>query len=106
MSKYKETYAVDINGRLVTCTNGLVSAEPDLLRAIRINVALDRQLRLIEPYGELFTASLDPNDRMGTIAALMSPMPGRARVIEAPEEVLHYFATHHNEEDWNTEETK
>lgn len=89
--KYLESYVIDIDGRLIVCTDGRVSADGDLVAQIKMSVDIGLQVRIVEPYGELITASLDPNDRIGTVAALVSPSPGRARVLKAPQEVWDYF---------------
>lgn len=89
--KYRESYAVDVDGRLVVCTDGHISADADLAALIKYNVRLATPVRIVQPHGAQFKASLDPNDRLGTVAALMSPAPGRARILTAPDSVIAYL---------------
>lgn len=98
MTRYREEYAVDVDGELVTCVDGQLSGPKDIVDLIKYNVLARTEVRLVQPYGRLFVASLNPEDRLGIVAALTSPSPGRSRVLTAPEEVWNYYALEEREE--------
>ena len=93
MAQYRENYAVDVDGHLITYTNGALSGDPEIIKLIRKHDALETPVQLVAPYGEYITSNLDMNDRLGVVAALSSPHPGRARVLQAPKEVWVYLIT-------------
>lgn len=100
MTKYREEYVVVIDDKMLTAVDGHLSGDKDLLRLAQQNALLRRPIQIAPPYGEPVEAQLDdPNNRLGIIAAMMSPSPGRAKVVRAPYEVERYFAEISDPED-------
>jgi hypothetical protein len=79
---------VDADGELITYTNGDISSDnPELVRIVKEQAAIGMEIQFIQPFGDYFRASLDPEDLIGITAALFSAKPGRTRLLEAPDEV-------------------
>ncbi len=86
-----EKFAIDADGELIVCTDGLVSGKKDLVRAIKDAATLELPIQVTAPFGAEVPAGLDTGDPIRTLAALMHAAPGRCRILEAPDEVWTYF---------------
>lgn len=79
---------VDSDGEIITAANGRVSSDnPELVRIVKEQAKIGMEVQLIQPFGDYFLASLDPENLIGITAALFSARPGRTRLLEAPDEV-------------------
>ncbi|MGB3988249.1 MAG: hypothetical protein WBK67_00985 [Minisyncoccales bacterium] len=86
-----EKFAIDVDGELIVCTNGLVSGKRELVRAIKDAATLELPIQVTVPFGAEVPAGLGTGDPIRTLAALMHAAPGRCRILEAPAEVWAYF---------------
>ena len=83
---------VDADGDIVTAANGQVSSDNrSLVRVIKREVLFRTKVQLVAPFGQKVRATLNPDDLIGTTAALFSARPGRTRLLEAPDEVWNWF---------------
>jgi hypothetical protein len=79
---------VDADGEIITAANGRVSSDnPELVRIVKEQAAIGMEIQFIQPFGDYFRASLDPENPIGITAALFSAKPGRTRLLEAPQGV-------------------
>lgn len=84
--------AVEVNGTLVLSTEGHVSCDdPVMLDTIKRNARLRNIIQIVRPFGAHVYASLDPDDPIGNLAALISPDPGRWVVKEVPDAVQEWL---------------
>lgn len=86
MAKTHETFAVDINGSLVVCTDRHISGDYALVKQIKLNSFLQLPIN-ITPDGPLVAADLT-GEPLNVLAALMSVYPERSRIMEAPVDVI------------------
>lgn len=86
MVRKYDSFAVDVDGELLVCTNGHVSGLKGLVDEVKRNSWLQMPVRLT-PDGPVVVANLE-GDAGNVLAALMSVYPERSRVLEAPDEAL------------------
>lgn len=92
MTKKSNLIAVDSDGELIVYENGqVISNNPELVRIVKEQAKIGMEVQLIQPFGDYFLASLDPENSIGITAALFSARPGRTRLLEAPNEVWDKF---------------
>lgn len=83
---------VDSDGEILVSTNGELGGPIKLVNIAKKNAAIMREVRLVEPFGRMIRADLDPENPLGIVAALMSVNPGRSRILECPSEVSTWLA--------------
>jgi len=82
------TVAVDIDGDLLMYCDNRLTGKKHLTDAAWVASIMQREV-LLTARGPRVVANLDnPEDFIAIAAALISVSPGRARVVEAPQEVL------------------
>lgn len=89
MTKYREDYSLIVNGNIVLCSDGKITTTDEFLSAILFNVFSKSPVSI--KAGLFVVPSLDPNDRIGLYAALVSPAPGRVKIIHVPDTVQDYL---------------
>jgi hypothetical protein len=77
------TIAVETDGLVGAWCDGHFRGDPELLNEARFNIKLGYQYQL---FGTWVTCGDD--NPLGIAAALCSYKPGRARLLEAPEDVI------------------
>lgn len=93
MKKYPvHVIVVDSDGEILVSTNGELGGPLSLVKKAKQNAAIMKEVRLIEPFGRMVTADLNPENPLGIVAALMSVNPGRSRILECPSEVSSWLA--------------
>lgn len=87
--KYDEVaVVVEIDGELLTWVNGSISGKKELLDDVKLFASLGKHVD-ITPMGPIVRAQIDNIENpMGALAALISVSPGRARILEVPQNVL------------------
>jgi len=86
MTKQHETFAVDIDGSLVVCTDSHISGDYALVKQIKLNSYLQLPVS-VTPDGPIVAADLT-GEPLNVLAALMSVYPERSRILEAPASVI------------------
>lgn len=86
-----QSIVVDVDGVLMVATNGQLGGNQKYANIAKRNSNIMKEVRLVEPYGDLVTADLDPENPLGITAAMMSIKPGRSRVLDAPRSVLDWL---------------
>ena len=81
-----EKLVIDVDGELVIYYDGVFKASEDMIKNIKRNAYLSVPVQL-NPQSNPVISSL--NESLANVAAaIISVYPERARIIEAPEEVL------------------
>jgi hypothetical protein len=96
---YEETaIAVEIDGEILVWVNGSISGNRELLKQVKLFSDIGMYID-ITPNGPTIVADLsDINNPIGALAALMSPSPGRARILEIPDSVAQLIFVDQQEE--------
>lgn len=90
MKNNLEKIAIDVDGELIVSTNRHLSGDPEIIKKIRENSILERQVQLVSPHGQLVVAALG-GSALQVVAAIISAAPGRSHVLAAPQEVLSWL---------------
>ena len=86
MAKNHITFAVDIDGELLVCTDGHVGGVPDTVKEVKRNSWAKLPVMLTREGPEII-ADLN-GEPVNVLAALMSVYPERTRILEAPDSVI------------------
>lgn len=88
MTKYKEDYALVVNGQKVLCSDGKIRTAPGLHALMMYNVLKQEPILIRD---QEVMPSLDVNDTLGLYATLISTAPGRVRIIHVPQQVQDFL---------------
>lgn len=87
------TMSVDLDGSLVTCTDGHVAGGTEE-QQVRMKAAAytSEAVQIVVPFGQFVRASFGEDDPVGNLAAIVAASM-RWKIIEAPDEVLRFLDT-------------
>lgn len=88
MTKYREDFALIVNGHQVLCSDGKIRTTPELHALILYNVFKEEPILI---RGQPVMPSLDANDTLGLYAALIATAPGRVTIIQAPQQIVDFL---------------
>lgn len=96
---YEETtIVVDADGELIVWVNGSLSGNKELLKNIQLASDINKQVEITSE-GPHVNADLEATDNLVQIfAALLCALPGRTRLLEAPDELLEILPTVYKKE--------
>ena len=86
MRKERVSFAVDIDGELLVCTDGHVGGFPMTVKEVQRNSWAKLPV-MLTPEGPTVVADLK-GEPVNVLAALMSVNPERTRILEAPDSVI------------------
>ena len=86
MRQERVSFAVDVDGELLVCTDGHVGGFPSTVEDVKRNSWAKLPV-MLTPDGPLVVADLNGKPE-NVLAALMSVNPERTRILEAPDSVI------------------
>lgn len=87
--KSGDTLVVDIDGDLLVWTDGLISGDnKELIDKAKLASRLEIPTPLTIDGPEVPASLDDPNEPIRALAALVAANPGRATILQAPEEII------------------
>lgn len=97
MAKERVSFAVDIDGELLVCTDGHMGGVPATVKEVKRNSWAKLPVMLTREGPEVI-ADLS-GEPVNVLAALMSIYPERTRILEAPDSVIALLPYDVEEED-------
>jgi len=92
-SKTGPSIVVEVDGHLIVWTDGLLSGEKSVLAKIRENASYNATIRASYSLHPLTAQLTDKDDRVGIVAAMISPNAERAIIRELDEDTLRRIFT-------------
>lgn len=80
-------YAIQSDNKVLSFINGTLRGDRHAIQNVKTAVALKTPTQLFKPHGEYITPSLETDDGLGILAALLNGYPGRSKIIAAPEHI-------------------